>query len=146
MAQLNGTDYDDLISGTSANDTLMVEKVTTLLTAEAGDDAMSGGAGDDTYIVDSSSDTITEISGEGTDLIWSSASTFTISENVENLYLKGSSNINATGNNAANVIRGNSGENNLDGRDGDDQLFGNAGNDTLSGGEGNDTLEWWRWR
>ena len=34
-----------------------------------GNDAMSGGAGNDTYIVDSSSDTVTEISGAGTDLI-----------------------------------------------------------------------------
>ena len=51
----------------------------------------------------------------GTDTIFSSVS-FTISPNVENLYLTGSSNINATGNNDANVIRGNSGENNLDGR------------------------------
>ena len=71
---------------------------------------MSGGAGDDIYIVDSSSDTVTEESGEGTgtDIIFSSVS-FTISPNVENLYLTGSSNINVTGNNDANVIRGNSG-------------------------------------
>ena len=100
---------------------------------------MSGGAGDDTYSVDSSNDTVTEGSGKGKDTIFSSVS-FTISPNVENLYLTGSSNINVTGNNDANVIRGNSGENNLDGRDGDDKLFGNAGNDTLNGGEGNDNL------
>ena len=100
---------------------------------------MSGGNGNDIYNVDSSSDTVTEGSGQGTDIIFSSA-TFTISENVENLYLTGSSNINVTGNNDANVIRGNSGRNNLNGGDGDDQLFGNAGNDTLIGGDGNDLI------
>ena len=100
---------------------------------------------------------VTEGSGQGTDLIWSSASTFTISENVENLYLKGSSDIDATGNNAANVIRGNSGENNLDGvmemtnflvmqvmtpsmvEKVTIILNGGAGNDAMSGGAGDDT-------
>ena len=78
---------------------------------------MSGGNGNDIYSVDSSSDTVTENSGEGTgtDTIFSSVS-FTISPNVENLYLTGSSNINVTGNVTANVVRGNSGENTLDGR------------------------------
>ena len=47
---------------------------------------MSGGAGDDTYIVDSSSDSITENESEGTDKIYSSA-TFITPDNVENLNL-----------------------------------------------------------
>ena len=46
-------------------------------------------------IVDSSSDSITENSSDGTDKVYSSA-TFTISENVEQLILTGSSNIDGT--------------------------------------------------
>ena len=84
---------------------------------------MSGGTGNDTYIVDSTSDTVTESLNQGTDLVFSSAS-FTIFENVENLYLTGSSNIDATGNNDDNIIRGNGGDNNLNGASGDDELFG----------------------
>ena len=78
---------------------------------------MSGGAGDDTYIVDSSSDSITENESEGTDLIQAYV-TYTASNNIENLNLTGSSNIDATGNSLNNTINGNSGENTLSGGDG----------------------------
>ena len=50
---------------------------------------MSGGDGNDTYLVDSTSDTITENSSEGTDEIQSSV-TYTASSNVEKLTLTGS--------------------------------------------------------
>ena len=66
---------------------------------------MLGGAGDDRYIVDSSTDSITENLSDGTDKVYSSA-TFTISDNVEQLILTGSSNTNATGNSLNNTING----------------------------------------
>ena len=96
---------------------------------------MSGGAGDDRYIVDSSSDSITDNSSEGTDKVFSSA-TFTISDNVEQLILTGSSNISATGNSLNNTIIGNSGNNTLNGGDGNDSL---TGGEVMSGGSGDDT-------
>ena len=65
---------------------------------------MSGGDGDDTYVVDSTSDTVTENSSGGTDIIYSSV-TFTASNNVENLILTGSSNIDAAGNISDNTLR-----------------------------------------
>ena len=58
---------------------------------------MSGGDGDDIYVVDSTSDTVTESSSEGTDTIQASV-TYTASSNVENLTLTGSRDINGTGN------------------------------------------------
>ena len=64
---------------------------------------MSGGDGDDTYVVDSTSDTVTENSSEGTDTIQSSV-TYTASSNVENLTLTGSGDINATGNSLDNIL------------------------------------------
>ena len=99
---------------------------------------MSGGDGNDTYIVDSTSDTVTENSSEGTDLILSSAS-YTLSSNVENLKLTGSLDIDATGNDLGNTLSGNSGANTLNGESGDDTLFGKAGDDVINGGDGSDT-------
>jgi Ca2+-binding RTX toxin-like protein len=104
----------------------------------AGADTMIGGQGNDTYAVDNVGDVVTENSGEGTDLVLSSVA-FTLSTNVENLTLTGSSSINGTGNNSDNVLNGNSGSNTLSGGSGNDTLWGGtAGSDTLTGGSGND--------
>ena len=101
---------------------------------------MSGETGNDIYIVDNSGDTITENSGEGTDLIQSSVS-YTVSDiDVENITLTGSSNLNANGNNSANIITGNSGNNILKGFGSSDTIYANEGNDNLYGGNGNDNL------
>ncbi|MBW8880303.1 MAG: calcium-binding protein [Asticcacaulis sp.] len=96
-------------------------------------DTLVGRAGNDTYYVDHDFDRVIEYAGEGTDLIYSSVS---CSLNligigyIEDLTLTGSANIDARGNNLANVLTGNSG-NNL--------LYGSLGADTMSGGNGNDT-------
>ncbi len=107
---------------------------------------MIGGLGDDIYIVDSTTDTITELAGGGTDTIQSSA-TFTIATlaNIENLTLTGTTAINGTGNAGNNIITGNSGNNSLDGGIGNDTLNGGAGNDTYlfaipATGLGSDTI------
>ena len=92
---------------------------------------MAGGDGSDTYIVDSTTDKISEAAVVGTDLVQSSA-TYTLTDNVENLELTGIANINGTGNTGANDITGN---------DGNNKLLGDANNDTLDGGIGNDTLQ-----
>ncbi len=95
----------------------------------AGADTLKGGAGNDTYIIDSASDVITELAGEGTDTARSSV-TYTIGANVESLVLTGAGAINGTGNASANTITGNAGAN---------VINGGAGADTLQGGAGNDT-------
>ena len=89
---------------------------------------MAGGAGDDVYVVDSTSDVVTENESEGTDLIQASVS-YTASANVENLTLTGSSDLNATGNTLGNALTGNSGANSIDGGEGDDTMAGGAGDD-----------------
>ena len=92
-------------------------------------DGMSGGAGDDTYVVDNQLDTITELSGGGTDTVESAVS-WSLSKNTENVTLTGTKNLNATGNTQANVLLGNAGNNVLDGAEGADSMIGEAGDDT----------------
>jgi trimeric autotransporter adhesin len=156
-SNINGLSGNDLIYGGSANDTL---------NGGAGDDTMVGYAGDDTYIVDSIGDLVVEGDGSlidyylatgGNDTVQASIS-YTLSANVENLTLTGTSALSGTGNELDNVITGNSGDNilagglgndvlaggdgadSLDGGEGNDQLDGGTGNDTLTGGLGNDVL------
>ena len=62
-----------------------------------------------------------------------------MNNNIENLTLTESSDINGTGNNSANTITGNSGDNTLIGAGGNDILNGGLGNDRLVGGKGSDT-------
>jgi Ca2+-binding RTX toxin-like protein len=82
---------------------------------------------------------VVEKPGEGKDTVQSTA-THTLTDNIENLALLGTTNINGTGNGFDNLITGNSSNNLLKGLDGYDTLTGAAGNDTLIGGAGNDTL------
>ncbi|HYP69051.1 MAG TPA: calcium-binding protein, partial [Thiobacillaceae bacterium] len=88
-----------------------------------------GGTGDDTYVVDASGEAVAERSGEGTDIVLSSA-TYTLASNVENLTLTGAAAINGVGNALNNVLTGNAAANLLDGGAGADKLIGGVGGDT----------------
>ena len=111
-----------------------------ILTGGLGANLLAGGAGDDTYHV-GAGDTVAEGAGNGTDTVFSSAATFTLGANVENLTLEpGAGDINGTGNGLANVIIGNEGANTLNGGGGADTVTGGAGNDIMNGGAGSDTL------
>lgn len=143
---LNGTANADTLAGGAGNDTLNGlagnDKLTggvgnDVLNGGAGNDTMLGGAGDDTYVVDSVSDVVTELAGEGNDLVQSSV-TLTLAANVENLTLTGTTALNGTGNASNNVLVGNAAANTLTGAAGNDTLDGGAGADTLAGGAGND--------
>ena len=122
---------------------------------QGGADTMAGGLGSDTYVVDDSGDLVIELSSQGTDWIFASAS-FTLQANVEHLrqmevtetmvngqpdtLAVGDLNFHGTGNELNNLIEGNSGNNSLVGLGGADTITGGAGNDTLLGGDGTDSL------
>ena len=129
-------------TGNAANNVLTGNSANNILDGGAGIDSLIGGAGDDTYIVDSTTDVITEAAASGTDTV-SSSVTYTIASlaNLENITLTGTAAINATGNAANNVLTGNSGNNTLIGGDGNDTLTGGAGTDNFqfSGTAGNTT-------
>jgi Ca2+-binding RTX toxin-like protein len=139
-AAVNGTGnaLNNVLMGNSANNTLTGGAGDDTLDGGAGTDIMIGGAGNDQYVVNAASDVVTEVANEGTDTVVSSV-TLTLSANVENLTLTGTSAINATGNVLDNVLMGNSAANILTGGAGNDWLEGGAGSDTLVGGTGNDT-------
>ncbi|MGL5075986.1 MAG: calcium-binding protein, partial [Waterburya sp.] len=131
-ASINGT-------GNILNNTITGNSGFNLIDGGGGNDTMIGGTGNDNYIVNSAQDVITETSTlvAEIDTIYSSLD-YTLSNNVENLILTGTTNLIGTGNSLNNLLMGNSGNNTLKGNDGNDTLNGSLGIDTLEGGLGND--------
>jgi Ca2+-binding RTX toxin-like protein len=142
---INGFGGDDIIFADAGND---------IINGGVGADAMTGGAGNDTYFVDNTSDSVVELAGEGIDKV-NSLIDYVLGDEVENLTLTGTGNIDGVGNALDNVINGNAGHNDLTGGDGKDTIFAGAGNDILhigaeteiaigevyNGGAGIDTLD-----
>ena len=139
---INGTGntLDNVLTGNSAVNRLRGGAGNDRLDGKAGADKMLGGMGDDTYVVDISTDVITENTNEGTDTVESSV-TLTLGANVENLILTDSTAINGTGNTLNNILIGNVAANTLSGGRGGDTLISGAGNDRLVGGTGIDTMQ-----
>ena len=129
------------INGTGAAETIVGTDQADRIDGKGGADTLSGGYGDDTYIVSVAGTKVVEGLGQGIDTVMSSV-TFTLGANVENLVLTGTANIDATGNDGANIISGNAGNNVITGGLGSDVLTGGGGNDTfvIAKGDGSDIL------
>lgn len=162
---LQGLLGNDTLIGGAGDDTLTGGDGNDILKGEAGIDALAGGAGDDQYVVslvfDASADTITmedtvtENSGEGTDLLTigyvspkklSHTYTVVLPDQVENLNVLISGMTSTTnyvvfqGNDLDNKIVGDGAANCFSASAGNDSLYGGAGEDSLTGGDGDDLL------
>jgi Ca2+-binding RTX toxin-like protein len=124
--KLIGTAYS--ATGNSLNNTLIGNSSANYLDGKAGADTMQGGAGSDVYVVNSSFDKVEEFAGQGTDWVYADISGYQLTDNVENLYIRGSA-YSGYGNNLNNLMLGNSYSNYLDGKAGADTMRGGLGND-----------------
>ena len=131
LANLSGTgnELDNVLDGNNGNNHLVAGAGNDTLQGKGGADTLEGGTGNDLYYVDNVGDVVIELGNQGTDKV-SSMISYTLTANVEQLFLTGIAGLNGTGNALNNVIYGNAGSNQLD---------GGSGNDTLNGGAGNDT-------
>lgn len=118
--------------GTQGNDALRT----------GGGSTMAGGNGDDTYYVYSSKDVVVEKPNEGIDTVNSTALSYTLPDNVENLVIT-AANATGIGNSGDNVIIGSgTGAQTLNGGAGNDVLVAGGGQDTfvVAKGEGSDVI------
>ncbi len=116
-----GNGLRNTITGNSGNN---------ILDGGRGNDTLIGGLGNDVYHLRAPGDTVIEHAGEGTDIVWAWRSAV-IPENVERMYIQTRVNLNAIGNDQANLIVGNNADNVIIGRGGRDTLKGQGGADTF---------------
>ncbi|RZT06067.1 Hemolysin-type calcium-binding repeat-containing protein [Duganella sp. CF402] len=138
---LTGNELDNWLTGNAAANVLTGGLGDDTLDGGAGADKLIGGDGDDVYVVTESGDVVTELPGEGYDLVSTSLASYTLTANVEGLFSFASGAFTGTGNALNNLMVAGSGGAKLDGGAGDDWLVGGNGNDSLIGGLGDDLFE-----
>ena len=145
------TSGEDLLQGDASNNVLAASLSGQTLLGLEGNDSLNdsgfaanlqGGAGDDTYTVANAGSILSEMPGNGTDLVQTNLSSFTLSANLENLVYTGTTGrFTGHGNDLANRLTGGSNGDFLIGLAGNDFLYGLAGADVLNGGSGADFLD-----
>lgn len=166
IENLTGSDFDDLLIGSTGantlnggigNDTLSALAGNDTLDGGENNDTLNGGAGGDTLIGGSGIDTASySISAAGVDVRLAGGRGFAgeaigdTLTGIENLIggnfndvLVGDDGVNIlTGRGGNDVLSALSGNDTLNGDGGDDTLFGGIGSDTLNGGVGIDTASY----
>ncbi|WP_294393202.1 calcium-binding protein [uncultured Sphingomonas sp.] len=127
---MTASDAATALFGESGNDTLTGGAGNDTLDGGTGSDAMNGGAGNDVYLVDSTSDRVTELAGGGTDEVRTTLAKYTLGANVEAASFIGDGNFAGTGNTANNTLTGGAGDDTLNGGTGADRMVGGKGDDT----------------
>jgi Ca2+-binding RTX toxin-like protein len=127
-----GNDLNNIITGDDNSNELV---------GGAGADTLIGLGGDDYYGVDDVNDVVIEEAGSGSDHV-STAVTYTLPDNVEDIEGIGSDSIDITGNALNNWLSGNAGDNTLDGGAGSDSygFVTGFGHDTIIDSSGQDDL------
>ncbi len=134
-----GNDTENFMIGTNVVDTFYGAGGDDRFLGGLGNDNYYGGLGDDFFYIQQLGDTVSENSGEGHDTVRTYVNGYTLTANVEDLYLYGGAS-DGSGNSMDNRLIGANHDDNLNGNDGDDRLYGKNGADTLNGGAGNDRL------
>lgn len=121
---LYGNEFRNLVVGNAGPN---------IIDGRGGADVMKGLGGDDWYFVDNASDWVVELPGNGSDRIFTTISyALAAGSEVETLTsasYEGTSALDLTGNEFANLLAGNAGNNVLDGRGGGDTMIGFGGDD-----------------
>ncbi len=130
---IDGGDGNDDLRGDAGSDKILGGAGNDLMIGGGGGDDMEGGTGDDFYSLDSLSDIVTELAGQGTDTISTQFFGIDLADyaNVENVFLAGTGDFALTGSAAANALQGNEGDNVITGAGGADNLFGYTGADNF---------------
>ncbi|WP_127999107.1 beta strand repeat-containing protein [Piscinibacter defluvii] len=117
IEKLTGSSFDDSLSGNAGMN---------WLNGAAGADTLVGGDGSDTYFVDTAADVIVEtnanLSTGGTDVVYSAATAYTLTANVEDALITLDGAADLAGNAGSNVLFAGPGNNRLDGADGIDTV------------------------
>ncbi len=139
---LHGADGHDTLNGGDGDDELHGDGDHDVLNGGSGSDLMYGGYGNDVFYVESEGDTVVELIGEDTDTVYTTLTTYVLSDNVENLVFSGAGDpaLDFTGSDVGNILIGKANDDCLGGLDGADELQGNAGDDVLMGDGGDDLL------
>jgi len=143
-----GTMQNDVIVGNASANTLNGLTGSDTLAGLGGDDVLIGageligGDGNDIYWVDSTSSTLVEVAGGGSDTVFTHSSTFILPDNVETVVFLGLGNFLGIGGSTSNGLKGGEGNDTLSGMGGDDVLVGDSGNDELQGGAGADLFRY----
>ena len=128
------------ITGDTGNNKLVGTAGNDILDGKSGLDTMTGGAGNDTYVVDNMRDQVVEGVNGGIDTVRVSYTTYTLSDNVENLIQTGTGIQRSVGNGLDNTMVGNGVSSTMDGGSGNDTLVGTGGQVEMTGGAGLDTF------
>ena len=133
-----GNGDNNFMLGGTGNDTLSGGEGNDWINGGAGADSMVGGTGNDGYTVDDPSDVVIENASEGTDMVRTTLSSYTLGANWKNLSFGGTGDFDGTGNDLNNYMEGGAGNDTLSGGEGNDWINGGAGADSMVGGTGND--------
>lgn len=128
----NGVVIENAQGGSGA-DVLIGNAAANRLIGGAGVDTMIGRGGDDTYYVDNAGDVVTEVAGEGSDVVYTSVSyALSATSSIEVMSTTdsaGTGAIDLRGSDFAQTMYGNAGANVLDGSFGVDTMLGFGGDD-----------------
>jgi Ca2+-binding RTX toxin-like protein len=146
---IEGTEGDDRIIGTGANELILAKGGADRVDGKSGDDCIVGGEGNDRKLDGGDGNDIV-LGGPGNDYLQGG-------DNMDILYggdgddridggrdkdviFGGSGNDDIEGGSGDDFIDGGEGDDKIDGESGNDYILGGAGNDEIDGGSGNDEI------